>query len=168
MGRQLVAELAVLFLLVSIGSGSGRPIPIGSGSGRPSCGRKKSNDLAQTSRTEPPTGFQVGTASWYGAQYEGKPTASGEPFDMYALTAAHPTLPLGTLVRVTNLSNAKTVILRVNDRGPFLNGRIIDVSYHAARVLNFVKTGVQLVRLDYGASTGGSIFSSGETSRRHP
>ena len=68
---------------------------------------------------------------------------------MYDLTAAHATLPLGTLVRVTNLSNGKTVIVRVNDRGPFVNGRIIDVSYHAARVLDFVKQGVQGVRLDF-------------------
>jgi rare lipoprotein A len=90
----------------------------------------------------------VGTASWYGEDFEGKPTASGEPFNMYDLTAAHPTLPLGTLVRVTNLRNRKTVVVRINDRGPIVPGRIIDLSYGAARVLNFKALGIQRVRLD--------------------
>jgi rare lipoprotein A len=103
----------------------------------------------QTSRTVTRKLFQVGAASWYGEQYDGKTTASGEPFDMYDFTAAHATLPLGTFVRVTNLSNGKTVIVRVNDRGPFVSGRIIDVSYNAARVLDFLETGVQRVRLDF-------------------
>ena len=76
-------------------------------------------------------------------------TEKPRPAVRYDLTAAHATLPLGTLVRVTNLSNGKTVIVRVNDRGPFVNGRIIDVSYHAACVLDFVKKGVQGVRLDF-------------------
>jgi len=92
--------------------------------------------------------YQVGTASWYGEDFEGKPTASGEPFNMYDLTAAHPTLPLGTLVRVTNLRNRKTVVVRINDRGPIVPGRIIDLSYGAARVLNFKALGIQRVRLD--------------------
>ncbi len=92
--------------------------------------------------------FQVGAASWYGEQYDGETTASGEPFDMYDLTAAHASLPLGTFVRVTNLSNGRIVIVRVNDRGPFVSGRIIDVSYDAARVLDFLKKGMQRVRLD--------------------
>jgi rare lipoprotein A len=90
----------------------------------------------------------VGTASWYGEDFVGKPTASGEPYDMYRLTAAHPTLPLGTLVRVTNLRNRHSVIVRINDRGPVVPGRIIDVSYSAARVLNFELKGIQRVRLD--------------------
>ena len=77
-----------------------------------------------------------------------KETASGEPFDMYDLTAAHPTLPLGTHVKVTNLRNGKTVIVRVNDRGPVVEGRIIDLSYEAARVLNLDHQGIQTVRLD--------------------
>jgi len=92
--------------------------------------------------------YQVGTASWYGEDFVGKPTASGEPYDMYRLTAAHPTLPLGTLVRVTNLRNRHSVIVRINDRGPVVPGRIIDVSYSAARVLNFELKGIQRVRLD--------------------
>lgn len=92
--------------------------------------------------------YQVGTASWYGEDFEGKPTASGEPYNMYDLTAAHPTLPLGTYVRVTNLRNRRTVVVRINDRGPIVPGRIIDVSYSTARVLKFDAQGIQRVRLD--------------------
>ncbi|MBV9624888.1 MAG: septal ring lytic transglycosylase RlpA family protein [Acidobacteria bacterium] len=92
--------------------------------------------------------YQVGTASWYGEDFEGKPTASGEPYNMYDLTAAHPSLPLGTFVKVTNLENRRTVVVRINDRGPVVPGRIIDVSYSAARVLEFEEHGIQQVRLD--------------------
>ncbi len=92
--------------------------------------------------------YQVGTASWYGEYFEGKPTASGEPYNMYDLTAAHPTLPLGTLVKVTNLRNHRAVVVRINDRGPIVPGRIIDVSYSAAKVLKFQSRGIQRVRLD--------------------
>jgi peptidoglycan lytic transglycosylase len=96
--------------------------------------------------------YQVGTASWYGEDFDGKPTASGEPYNMYELTAAHPKLPLGTLVKVTNLRNRRTVVVRINDRGPVVPGRIIDLSYSAARVLNFKAQGVQRVRLDVVSS----------------
>lgn len=92
--------------------------------------------------------FQVGTASWYGQDFDGKPTASGEPYNMFELTAAHPSLPLGTLVKVTNLRNRRAVVVRINDRGPVVDGRIIDVSYSAAKALNFQSRGVQRVRLD--------------------
>jgi rare lipoprotein A len=92
--------------------------------------------------------YQIGTASWYGQDFEGKPTASGEPYNMYDLTAAHPTLPLGTYVKVTNLGNRRAVVVRINDRGPVVEGRIIDVSYSAAKVLKFHTRGVQRVRLD--------------------
>ena len=92
--------------------------------------------------------YQVGTASWYGEYFQDKPTASGEPYNMFDLTAAHPTLPLGTLVRVTNLRNRRSVIVRINDRGPVVPGRIIDLSYNAARVLRFEEQGLQRVRLD--------------------
>jgi len=90
----------------------------------------------------------VGTASWYGSDFHGKATASGEPYDMYDFTAAHPTLPIGSWVRVTNLRNGRAVVLRINDRGPSVPGRIIDVSYSAARALEFKARGVQKVRLD--------------------
>ena len=92
--------------------------------------------------------YEVGTASWYGDDFEGKPTASGEPYNMYDLTAAHPTLPLGTFVKVTNLHNRRAVVVRINDRGPVVPGRIIDVSYRAAKVLKFQAQGIQRVRLD--------------------
>jgi rare lipoprotein A len=90
----------------------------------------------------------VGTASWYGEYFEGKPTASGEPYNMYDLTAAHLSLPLGTFVKITNLENRRTVVVRINDRGPVVPDRIIDVSYAAARVLQFDEQGIQRVRLD--------------------
>jgi rare lipoprotein A len=92
--------------------------------------------------------YQIGTASWYGSYFDGKPTASGEAYDMHELTAAHPTLPLGSYVRVTNLHNGRAVVVRVNDRGPIVQGRIIDLSYGAAQVLQFQEKGLQRVRLD--------------------
>ena len=92
--------------------------------------------------------YEVGAASWYGDYFQGKTTASGEPYDMNDLTAAHPYLPLGTRIRVTNLHNGRAVILRVNDRGPVVDGRIIDVSYGAAQILGMSGKGIQRVRLD--------------------
>ena len=99
----------------------------------------------KVARTKP---YQIGTASWYGSYFQGKATASGEPYNMYDLTAAHPSLPLGSWVRVTNLNNGRAVVVRINDRGPIVPGRIIDVSYHSARVLRFQSQGLQRVRLD--------------------
>ena len=99
----------------------------------------------KTARTKP---YQIGTASWYGSYFQGRATASGEPYDMYDLTAAHPTLPLGSWVRVTNLRNGRAVVVRINDRGPIVPGRIIDLSYSTARVLHFDSKGLQRVRLD--------------------
>jgi rare lipoprotein A len=99
----------------------------------------------QTGKNQP---YQIGTASWYGEYFVGKPTASGEDFDMYDMTAAHPTLPLGSYVRVTNLRNGRAVVVKVNDRGPIVPGRIIDLSYGAAKVLQFENRGLQKVRLD--------------------
>lgn len=91
---------------------------------------------------------QVGTASWYGKNLHGNTTASGERFNMNAMTAAHPSLPFGSRVNVTNLSNGRSVKLRVNDRGPNKRGRIIDVSYKAAQRLRFVRQGLTTVRVD--------------------
>ena len=92
--------------------------------------------------------FQIGRASWYGRIFQHKQTASGEPFDMYQFTAAHRTLPLGSWVKVTNLKNDRSVIVRINDRGPMPKGRIIDLSYGAARMLGFGDRGIEPVRLD--------------------
>ena len=88
-----------------------------------------------------------GTASWYGKKFHGKRTSSGERYDMYAMTAAHRTLPLPSYVRVTNLRNSKTVIVRVNDRGPFLHNRLIDLSYAAAYKLGIISTGTGYVEV---------------------
>jgi rare lipoprotein A len=92
--------------------------------------------------------YQVGKASWYGGLFQGKATASGEDYNMYDFTAAHRELPLGTFVKVTNLSNQKSVIVRVNDRGPVTPGRVIDLSYRAARNLEMHQNGLQKVRID--------------------
>lgn len=91
---------------------------------------------------------EVGMASWYGPRHHGKQTASGQPFNQYALTAAHPKLPFGTRVRVTNLNNGKEVIVRINDRGPYKGGRIIDLSRAAARQLEMEVEGVGRVRIE--------------------
>jgi len=89
----------------------------------------------------------TGIASWYGPDFNGKLTASGEVYDMNALTAAHKTLPLGTIVEVKNLENGRTVRLTVNDRGPFVRGRIIDLSYRGAKELGVIKKGTARVRV---------------------
>lgn len=89
-----------------------------------------------------------GTASWYGKRYHGQPTASGEPYDMYAMTAAHPTLPIPSYARVTNIRSGKSVIVRINDRGPFRGERLIDLSYTAAYKLGIIGSGSDLVEVE--------------------
>ena len=91
---------------------------------------------------------EVGIASWYGKPFHGRRTASGERYDMHALTAAHRTLAFGTRVRVVNLENGKTVVVRINDRGPFVKGRIVDLSRRAADQLAFIEDGVVKVRVE--------------------
>lgn len=90
---------------------------------------------------------QRGVASWYGTKFHKKRTSSGEPYDMYAMTAAHKTLPLPTYIRVTNLENGRELIVRVNDRGPFHSDRILDLSYAAAQKLGMTKQGIARVRI---------------------
>src|SRR6266566_3327158 len=92
---------------------------------------------------------EEGTASWYGDDFHGRLTANGEVFDMGSLTAAHPTLPMPCYARVTNLSNSKSLIVRVNDRGPYHGNRLIDVSNKAAELLEFKGNGVARVRVEY-------------------
>jgi rare lipoprotein A len=89
-----------------------------------------------------------GIASWYGPNFHGKKTSNGEYYDMYALTAANKTLPMNTIVKVTNLLNGKSVVVRINDRGPFVKNRIIDLSYAAAKRLDVVSKGTAPVRLE--------------------
>lgn len=95
-----------------------------------------------------PGAVQLGKASWYGGKWHGGPTASGERYDKRSLTAAHRTLPMNTRVRVTNTRNGRSVVLRINNRGPYTKGRIIDVSERAAEQLGMVKAGVVPVRVE--------------------
>jgi rare lipoprotein A len=144
MQRRLAHGLALACIVASLGAAQGpniseaTPTPNRSIRGKPEV-RK------QAGKTKP---YQIGTASWYGHNFQGKPTASGEPYEMYDMTAAHLTLPMGSYVRVTNLRNGREVIVRVNDRGPIVPGRIIDLSYGAAQALQFRQKGLQRVRLD--------------------
>lgn len=91
----------------------------------------------------------VGVASWYGADFHGRRTANGEIYDMHALTAAHPTLPLHSAVRVTNLANQRSLVVRVNDRGPYVGQRVIDVSAKTAQLLGFYDRGLARVKVEY-------------------
>ncbi len=147
MRRRIAYGLAVVLSVASLGAGAAKG-PNSSEAGI--TGQISSpGPMRVEVRPKPnPKPFQVGTASWYGEYFEGRPTASGEPYDMYQFTAAHPSLPLGTFVRVTNLRNRRSVIVRVNDRGPVVEGRIIDLSYNAARALRMKSRGIQRVRLD--------------------
>jgi rare lipoprotein A len=98
---------------------------------------------------EEPDYDEIGLASWYGEAFQLRPTASGELFDMYMPSAAHKTLPLPSIVEVTNLDNGRRIQVRINDRGPFVDGRIIDLSKAAAEELGMVRTGVARVRVRY-------------------
>ena len=147
MRRRFAESLALVLSIASLGAGAA------SGPSSLEAAKVKQPPVISTSghtakkpkKSQP---YQVGTASWYGEYFQGKQTASGEPYDMLDFTAAHPTLPLGTFVKVTNLRNGRTVVVRINDRGPVVDGRIIDVSYNAARALGFKERGIQQVRLD--------------------
>lgn len=90
----------------------------------------------------------VSVASWYGPKYHGRRTASGEVYDMHGLSAAHRTLPFGTRLRVTSLSSRRSVVVKVNDRGPFIDGRELDLSYGAAKAIGMVEEGVARVRIE--------------------
>jgi rare lipoprotein A len=109
----------------------------------PSAGSK---NIPQRSAHNRP--YQVGKASWYGKAFDGRETASGERYEMFRLTAAHRTLPLGTVVRVTSLRNGRSVLVTINDRGPVPRSRIIDLSYGAAQMLGCRAHGLEPVRLD--------------------
>ncbi len=141
MQRRFAHGLAVFLIVASLGAAQGP----NNSEATPAPSKSPKPIASKQAKTKP---FQIGTASWYGEYFEGKQTASGEDYDMYDMTAAHPTLPLGTYVKVTNLHNGRAVIVRVNDRGPVVPGRIIDLSYGAARVLHFEHKGLQRVRLD--------------------
>lgn len=165
-GALIVALTLLLGACASFGgSGSGTrwpvvrdPAPIVSGTMRPY------QIKGQWYRpAEQPNYDEVGIASWYGAQFHGRSTASGERFDMNALTAAHKTLPLPALVEVTNLTNGQSIIVRVNDRGPYADNRIIDLSRGAAEEIGLLNQGVGQVRVRYvgPAPRGGGIGEGG-------
>jgi rare lipoprotein A len=104
--------------------------------------------VAHLSEPIKPLKSWTGNASWYGPEFNGKKTADGERFDCESLTAAHPNLPFGSIVRVVNTHNGKFELVRINDRGPYQEGREIDVSYRVARKLGLIHSGVNQVRLD--------------------
>jgi len=145
MRNQVAHGLASVLLVVSLGAAQG---PTSSGSKDTQSTTPRNAAAGSKSPAKHHQPYQVGTASWYGEYFEGRATASGEPYNMHDLTAAHPTLPLGSWVRVTNLHNGRVVYVRINDRGPIVPGRIIDLSYGAAQVLHFQNKGLQRVRLD--------------------
>ena len=103
---------------------------------------------------------QRGVASWYGRRYHGQKTSSGETYDMYAMTAAHPTLPIPSYARVTSVANGRSVIVRVNDRGPFHADRVMDLSYVAAHRLGYVQAGSTLVEVDSLAADGAQVAAA--------
>jgi rare lipoprotein A len=113
--------------------------------------RRKRPVMATEPHASPAGGHYsaVGMASWYGADFHGRRTADGETFDMNSFTAAHPTLPIPCTVRVTNLTNHRSIMVRVNDRGPYVGHRLIDVSARAAKVLGFYDHGLTKVKIDY-------------------
>ena len=149
MNRVLSILAAACFMAANVGAA---PVPNHQqpqvkNSAIPMAPNSAQNQKTQKSLKAEPKPYQVGTASWYGKQFHGKTTASGEDFDMFEFTAAHRKLPLGTFVKVTNLKNGKWIIVRVNDRGPYVGNRIMDLSYSAARMLNF-RDGVERIRID--------------------
>jgi len=133
MRRVLPCIMATLFMVATVGAAPATKGPKSTKEGPPNKHGKP---------------YEVGSASWYGKPFHGRATASGEPYDMFQFTAAHRELPLGTWVKVTNLRNGKWLMVRINDRGPVPEDRIIDLSYGAAAMLNFRRSGVERVRLD--------------------
>ena len=115
---------------------------------------KKGNNFSKNSKTKNRNGeikhrrIMKGVSSFYAEDFHGKLTANGEVYDMYGVTAAHKTLPLNTVCRVTNLKNDKSLILRINDRGPYIKGRILDCSYGAAKKLDFINQGTTDVKIE--------------------
>ena len=112
------------------------------------CSLAAGTGLAKAHDRHTPTRTLSGIASWYGPGFHGRQTANGERYNMYDLTAAHRSLPFGTKVRVTNRTNGKSVVVRINDRGPYVGERVIDLSRGAAQAVSMTDTGIALVKLD--------------------
>ena len=148
-----VAIMLPLLLLMEGCSGKSAPRPSSAPSPRPGATEPTARPYTVLGQTYHPIttaeGFvEEGIASWYGPQFHAKRTASGEVYNMYELTAAHRILPMQTKIKVTNLENGKSVVLRVNDRGPFARERIVDLSYAAARELDVIRPGTARVRVE--------------------
>lgn len=113
--------------------------------------QKKSTPAVNLFATKPIAHYDftlTGRASWYGVPFHGRTTANGETYNMNALTAAHKTLPFGSIIKVTNLANSKSVLVRINDRGPYIRGRQIDLSYAAAQKIDMVSQGVSPIKME--------------------
>jgi rare lipoprotein A len=159
--RPLITRSLVLaFVLTSLGAARPENFAV-----KTSPASSTSPKATRTKRIKP---YQVGRASWYGKFFHGKKTASGEAYDMFQFTAAHPVLPLGTLVKVTNLRNGVWIIVRVNDRGPVPKTRIIDLSYGAAQMLGLRNRGVEQVRLDLVNPDEVAVVHTGKQSSGSP
>jgi len=146
MRRELPCVLAMVMAVAPLGAA---PRPRANGSGAEQTPSRKA--------------YQVGKASWYGKQFHGRTTASGEAYDMFQFTAAHKALPLGTWIKVTNLKNDKWVIVRVNDRGPYVGNRVLDLSYAAAQMLGLRAHGVAKVRIDVVENPEGDLDTTADT-----
>jgi rare lipoprotein A len=141
MSRVLNQTALAVALAIALGAAPGNTQTPDSEQGIP-------GQTQETLKPVPTKKYQVGKASWYGRVFQYHRTASGEPYDMNDFTAAHRTLPLGSWVKVTNLKNDRSVMVRINDRGPIMRSRIIDLSYGAAKMLGMGSSGISSVRLD--------------------
>jgi rare lipoprotein A len=139
--RVLNQAAVILLLVTALGAAPDNNQTPDSNQGTP-------GQTQETIQPIPTKKYQVGKASWYGHLFQHHKTASGEPYDMNDFTAAHRTLPLGSWVKVTNLKNDKSVMVRINDRGPVMKSRILDLSYGAAMILGVGNEGIAKVRLD--------------------
>jgi len=170
--RLSLLALSVFLAPLSIGCAAKRqvsaapPVPAASTAPSASSSNPSATPPARHPKTPPvpaPVGYsEEGSASWYGKPFDGRRASDGEIYDMYKLTAAHRTLPFDTMVRVTNLNNGKSTVVRITDRGPFVEGRIIDLSLAAAREIGSVGPGVVPVRLEVvGANVDIAALTSG-------
>ena len=142
MGNRFIVFILILFIMAC---SSAPRYAQGSSHSTPARSSKK---IRNGSKNVKHKKLMIGISSYYAEDFHGKLTANGEVYDMYGVTAAHKTLPLNTIVRVTNLDNEKSLILRINDRGPYVKGRILDCSYGAAKKLGFLSNGTTQVRVE--------------------
>lgn len=156
--------IGAVLLLAACGGGTGGPpppkdgrLPTGNQGGIEKVGKPYKINGTWYHPARDPHYDETGSASWYGPDFHGKLTANGETYNMNALTAAHRTLPMPSFVKVTNLENGRNIVLRVNDRGPFAKGRIIDVSRRAAQLLGFERQGVTRVRVQASDGNGKTL-----------